>query len=121
MYRYKINNSYTIYVNHIYLNDCIKAGKKAAAKKKQQKEEFEQFKATYFSNTVKVGSKVTLLNVDSGERCVMTILSSKDFTPGAYKVSEDSPIGKTLVGHCVGDSVSVHIPAGIVRYKILSF
>ena len=27
MYRYKLNNSYTVYVNHIYLNDCIKAGK----------------------------------------------------------------------------------------------
>ena len=32
---YKINNSYTIYVNYIYLNECIKAGKKATSPKKQ--------------------------------------------------------------------------------------
>ena len=32
---YKINNSYTVYVNYAYLNECIKAGKKAANKKKQ--------------------------------------------------------------------------------------
>lgn len=28
MYCYKLNNSYTVYVNYIYLNDCIKASKK---------------------------------------------------------------------------------------------
>ena len=32
---YKINNSYTIYVNYVYLNECIKAGKKATSQKKQ--------------------------------------------------------------------------------------
>lgn len=31
---YKINNSYTIYVNYAYLNECIKAGKKARSQKK---------------------------------------------------------------------------------------
>ena len=121
MYSYKINNSYTIYVNYTYLNDCIKAGKKVAAKKKQQKEEFEKFKATYFPNAVKVGAKVTLLNVDSGERSTITILPSKDFTLSAHTASETSPIGKALVGHRVGDRVAVSTPAGIVRYKILSF
>lgn len=28
MYCYKLNNSYTVYVNHVYLNECIKASKK---------------------------------------------------------------------------------------------
>lgn len=32
---YKINNSYTVYVNYVYLNDCIKAGQKQAQKKQQ--------------------------------------------------------------------------------------
>ena len=32
---YKINNSYTVYVNYVYLNECIKAGQKAANQKKQ--------------------------------------------------------------------------------------
>ena len=57
--RYKINNSYTVYVNYYYLNDCINAGKKAAVQKKKQKEEFEKFKATYFPDGGKVaGNKV---------------------------------------------------------------
>ena len=32
---YKLNNSYTVYVNYYYLNDCIQAGKKYAQKKKK--------------------------------------------------------------------------------------
>ena len=32
MYSYKLNNSYTVYVNYIYLNECIKAGKKSVQK-----------------------------------------------------------------------------------------
>ena len=121
MYSYKINNSYTIYVNYSYLNDCIKAGKKAEARKKQRKEDFEKTKVTSISNVIKVGSKVTLLNVDSGKQQTITILTTKNFNPSAYAVSEDSPIGKALVGHRVGDRVSVSVPAGIIKYKVLNF
>ena len=32
---YKINNSYTVYVNYFYLNECIKAGQKQTKRKKQ--------------------------------------------------------------------------------------
>ena len=34
MYSYKLNNSYTIYVNYTYINDCIKASKSRSSKKK---------------------------------------------------------------------------------------
>lgn len=37
MYCYKLNNSYTVYVNHAYLNECIKAGKKAAKEKRKRR------------------------------------------------------------------------------------
>ena len=38
---YKLNNSYTVYVNYYYLNDCISAGK-AYAKKKKERAAFQQ-------------------------------------------------------------------------------
>ena len=38
---YKLNNSYTVYVNYYYLNDCISAGK-AYAKKKKELAVFQQ-------------------------------------------------------------------------------
>ena len=49
MYCYKINNSYTVYVNHAYLNECIKAGKKAAQAKEEAKKYFAQQKPTVIS------------------------------------------------------------------------
>lgn len=115
---YKINNSYTVYVNYFYLTDCIKAGKKAAAQKKKQKEDFEQFKATCFSNTIKIGSTVKLLDLDTGFQRTLTILSSHNFAPKANTASSSSPIGKALLGHTVGETITVKIPDGIVRYKI---
>ena len=51
---YKINNSYSVYVNYYYLNDCINAGKKAAARKKRMEKEYENFKATYFANPTNI-------------------------------------------------------------------
>ena len=116
---YKINNSYTVYVNYYYLNDCIKAGKKVSAQKKKHQEEFEKFKATYFSNTVKAGSKVNLLDLDTGLRSTITILPSLSFVPSANTVSSASPVGKALIGRSLGETVTIKIPAGTLRCRIL--
>lgn len=116
---YKINNSYTVYVNYFYLNDCIQAEKKVSAQKKKQQEEFEKFKATYFSNTVKAGSKVTLLDLDTSLRSTITILPSLSFVPSTNTVSSASPVGKALIGRSLGETVTIKIPNGTFRCRIL--
>jgi transcription elongation factor GreA len=35
-------------------------------------------------------------------------------------LSEESPIGKALMGHSVGDVIAVEVPAGLLNFKILS-
>ena len=115
---YKINNSYTIYVNYHYLNDCINTGKKAAAKKKKLEKEFDEFRKTYFSNTVKIGSKVYLQDMNTGLRSTITIISSSSFVPGANTVSSASPVGKALLGRSLGETITVNIPNGIFRCRI---
>ena len=115
---YKINNSYTIYVNYHYLNDCINTGKKTAAQKKKLEKEFEEFRKKYFSNAVKTGSKVHLQDMNTGLRSTITIISSNSFVPGTNTVSSASPVGKALLGRIVGETITVEIPGGIFRCRI---
>ena len=115
---YKINNSYTVYVNYHYLNDCINAGKKAADKKKKLNKEYEMFKEQYFSNRIKIGSKVSLLDIDTGIHSTVTIRSSVNFIPAKNTVSSTSPVAKTLLGRCVGEIVTITTPNGVIRCRI---
>ena len=118
MYSYKINNSYTIYVNYAYLNDCIKAGKEATARRRCKPTATSAFSGDV-SDKIHIGSKIRLLDTDSGQSCVATILSSEELTYDANAISATSPVGRALIGHRIGDNVTIKIPAGIARYKIL--
>ena len=118
MYSYKINNSYTIYVNYAYLNDCIKAGKAAMSRKGCKPTPSGTFSGDY-SDKIHIGSEVRLLDTDSGQNFVITILPSEELTYTANAISAISPVGRALIGHRIGDNVTVKIPSGIARYKIL--
>lgn len=63
-----------------------------------------------------MGSKVTVTT--GGRSIVFEIVGSTESDPTQGKISAESPIGKSLVGHIVGDKVSVSTPAGDVLYKI---
>lgn len=133
MYSYKLNNSYTVYVNYIYLNECIKAGKKPVQKEERKKQQSSKVKSTNTSksvkkcepvkpsvpNSVKFGSTVRVVNTTTKQVCTWTLVHPDDINPAKQLLSVSSPVGKALVGHCVGDCVSVNIPAGIAQYKIL--
>lgn len=131
---YKINNSYTVYVNYYYLNDCIKAGKKAAQKKEEAKKFFAQQKPSVISQSkktnhntspakrtkvVKFGTTVQIINVDTKQICTWTLVHPDNIDLSKQTLSVSSPVGKALIGRCVGDCVSVQIPTGIANYRIL--
>ena len=48
-----------------------------------------------------------------------TIVGSQEADPMSGRISDDSPFGRGLMGHAVGETVSVEAPAGMLRFKIL--
>ncbi len=69
--------------------------------------------------TVRMGSKVKVLDLEFNEECEYEVVGSQESDPMNGCISEDSPFGKALLGKAVGEEVQVEAPAGIVRYKIL--
>ncbi|MFW6238578.1 MAG: transcription elongation factor GreA [Halanaerobiales bacterium] len=72
------------------------------------------------SETVNIGTTVHLRDLDSEEEFSYTIVGSAEADPLNFKISNESPIGKAILGHGVGDIVKVDVPSGITSYKILS-
>jgi transcription elongation factor GreA len=68
---------------------------------------------------VTVGSKVRLLDLGDGREVEYTIVGSMEADPGAKKISNESPVGKAILGRTKGSVVEIKVPAGTIRYKIL--
>jgi transcription elongation factor GreA len=72
------------------------------------------------SKEAEIGSHVTVRNkTDRDEPETFTIVGSTEADPLEHKISNESPIGKALLGMCKGDDVEIRTPGGIVRYEIL--
>ena len=68
---------------------------------------------------VRLGSTVTLLDKEFGEELTYKIVGSQEADPMNGAISEDSPLGKALLGKNDGDDITVDAPAGPVEYKLL--
>lgn len=71
------------------------------------------------NETVHVGSVVRLENLKLGKEVTYKITGSNEANPKEAKISDESPIGKGLLGHGVGDVVEIETPAGIMGLKVL--
>ena len=71
------------------------------------------------TNAVTIGSKVRLLDTEYDEEVEYHIVGSTEAEPMMGKISDESPVGKALLGHMVGDNVEVEAPDGILVLKIL--
>ena len=72
------------------------------------------------TEVVTVGSKVQVLDVEFDEEETFYIVGSTEANPDAGKISDESPVGKGLLGHRIGDIVAIPVPNGSVNYKILN-
>nr|WP_041702126.1 transcription elongation factor GreA [Gottschalkia acidurici] len=70
--------------------------------------------------SVSVGSKVTLKDIEFDEEVEYTIVGSAEADPYEGKISNESPVGSALIGGEVGDIVDVQVPDGIVKFEIIS-
>lgn len=68
---------------------------------------------------VQVGQTVTVED-EAGERETFTLVGSAEANPFKGRYSLNSPMGQALLGHNVGDVVTVVAPAGPMRYRIVS-
>lgn len=70
------------------------------------------------SRKVGFGSRVSLLDQDN-KAVQFTIVGRVESNPVDGKISNDSPVGKALLGHSVKDKVKIPTPSGMVQYTIM--
>ena len=64
------------------------------------------------------GTTVTLADTDTGEKKKYTLIGQEEADLKKGKISVQSPVGKALIGHKVGDIVTIKTPAKTVEYEI---
>ena len=69
--------------------------------------------------SISLGSVVKLYDEDFDEEITYSIVGSNQADPLEKKISDQSPIGRALMGKKAGDSVSVTAPAGELHFKVL--
>ena len=69
------------------------------------------------TEVVHIGSKVTITN-DSGAELQYKIVGFAQADPDEGKISDESPVGKALIGHKVGETVEVEAPIGLLKFVI---
>lgn len=68
---------------------------------------------------VQIGSKVKINDLTYDEVLEYRIVGSMEINPNEGKISDESPVGKSLLGHRKGDIVKVQTPGGELEVKIL--
>lgn len=71
------------------------------------------------TDAVSVGSVVTVRNQKNGRVDTYKIVGSTEASPRDKRISDESPVGKALLGRGINESVDVETPMGIVTYDIL--
>lgn len=119
-----------------YLHDAKDAGdvvdnaayddaKNEQARLEGRIQELEQMLATakviskLDTDVVSLGSVVCVRNTDDREYCY-TLVGAFEAKPSAGLISNESPVGRALLGHRVGDVVIVSTPGGVKELTILS-
>lgn len=75
--------------------------------------------STASSELIAIGSRVRLLDMEYNEEEEYQIVGSQEANPSVGRISDESPIGRALMGRQSGDKVTVEAPGGNFRYEIL--
>ncbi len=71
-------------------------------------------------DAIGMGYKVTLVEAGETDEEVYEIVGSQESDPRQGRISEDSPIGRALMGKHAGDEIMVEAPAGTLRFRIVA-
>lgn len=70
-------------------------------------------------NTINIGCRVSILDIEYNEKLEYKIVGSTEANSLKGKISNESPVGKALIGAKVDDVIELETQAGMSRYKIL--
>ncbi len=71
------------------------------------------------TDVVSIGSKVLVKDLEYDEEMEYTIVGSAEADPYEGRISNESPVGRALLGEKSGDTVEVQVPDGVIKYQIL--
>ncbi len=71
------------------------------------------------ADVVSIGSRVELEDIDANETVEYHIVGSAEANPAEHKLSNESPVGKAIIGRKKGDVVEVAAPRGSLKFKIV--
>jgi transcription elongation factor GreA len=71
------------------------------------------------TETVAIGTKVTLKDVETKKNVVYAIVGSAEADPRNHRVSHESPVGKAVLGHKKGEKIVIPAPRGQLQYQIM--
>ena len=72
------------------------------------------------TETVQIGNTVKVLDMEFDEKIDYTIVGSTEVSLAENKISNESPLGKALLGAKKNNVVEVKAPAGVMKYKIIT-
>ncbi len=72
------------------------------------------------TGVVDVGTRVRLKDVDANQTIEYVIVGSAEANPAEGKLSNESPVGKAILGHKKGEIVEVAAPRGSLKFKIMN-
>lgn len=71
------------------------------------------------TDTVSIGSTIKLKDLEFGDVVEYLIVGSAEADPIENKISNESPVGRALLGKKKGDVIDVNVPAGVLQFKLL--
>jgi transcription elongation factor GreA len=71
------------------------------------------------AEVVRIGCHITVQDLESSEPETFMVVGTAEADPKAGRISNESPLGRALMGRRVGDQVTVNAPGGLLTFRIL--
>ena len=75
--------------------------------------------ASLAKGRVGIGMKAKIKDLDTKEEIEFSIVGATESNPAENKITNESPLGKGLIGKKIGETADIQVPDGLIRYKIL--
>jgi len=83
-------------------------------------ENAEIVRASDKTDSIGIGSRVTVRDIEFGTEDTYEIVGSQEADPILYRISDDSPFGRGLMDKKQGDIIEIDAPAGTLKFEILN-
>ena len=71
------------------------------------------------ASTINIGCRVIIKDLEDGDKVEYKLVGSTEANSLKGKISNESPVGKALIGRKIGEVVDVESPVGVIKYEII--